>query len=242
MKGKSNTVENKWKKVAILFIVLFIVFSVISGFLFMKTSYPSRIATKMGIGGYSPSGRESYLIESWSGALDDFDTDVVFLGDSITYGGDWEEYFPELSVCKLAVPGESIEQILYRADMIEKLQPQKVFVLAGVNNISRGHYEDTIKKNYSLLLQELSEMNCEIYVQSILPVRTPSEVDNSRIDIANEIIEGLANDYGCVYIDIHTAFLDENSEMKEELTKDGIHLNENGYAVWIEQIESYVQD
>lgn len=193
-------------------------------------------------GGYSPSGRESYLIEAWSGALDDFDTDVVFLGDSITYGGDWEEYFPELSVCKLAVPGESIEQILYRADMIEKLQPQKVFVLAGVNNISRGHYEDTIKKNYSLLLQELSEMNCEIYVQSILPVRTPSEVDNSRIDIANEIIEGLANDYGCVYIDIHTAFLDENSEMKEELTKDGIHLNENGYAVWIEQIESYVQD
>lgn len=146
MKGKSNTVENKWKKVAILFIVLFIVFSVISGFLFMKTSYPSRIATKMGIGGIGPSGRESYLIEAWSGALDDFDTDVVFLGDSITYGGDWEEYFPELSVCKLAVPGESIEQILYRADMIEKLQPQKVFVLAGVNNISRGHYEDTIKK------------------------------------------------------------------------------------------------
>lgn len=97
-------------------------------------------------GGYSPSGRESYLIEAWSGALDDFDTDVIFLGDSITYGGDWAEYFPELSVCKLAVPGESLEQILYRADMIEKLQPQKVFVLAGVNNISRGHYEDTIKK------------------------------------------------------------------------------------------------
>lgn len=47
MKGKSNTVDNKWKKVAIFFILLFIVFSIVSGFLFMKTSYPSRIATKM---------------------------------------------------------------------------------------------------------------------------------------------------------------------------------------------------
>ena len=146
MQGKCKIVEHRWKKVAIVFIVLFISISVISCFLFMKTNYPTRIATKIGIGGYSPSGRESYLMEAWSGALDDFDADVIFLGDSITYGGDWAEYFPELSVCKLAVPGDSLEQILYRADMIEKLQPKKVFVLAGVNNISRGHYEYTIKK------------------------------------------------------------------------------------------------
>lgn len=99
------------------------------------------------------------------------------------------------------------------------MQSQKVFVLAGVNNISWG-ITKIQSKNYSLLLQELREMNCEIYVQSIFLVRTQSEGDNSRINTANEIINDLANDHGCVYIDMHTLFQDENSEMKKELTKE----------------------
>ena len=126
--------------------------------------------------------------------------------------------------------------------MVEKLAPQTVFLLAGVNNVSRGHYEETIRENYSLILQGLSDMGCTIYVQSILPVREPSSVDNGRIDIANKIIEELAAEYECEFIDIHSVFLDENDEMKEDLTKDGVHLNENGYAVWREQIEDYVQE
>lgn len=142
----------------------------------------------------------------------------------------------------MAVHGESLDKILYRLDMVEKLEPGKVFLLAGVNNVSRGHYEETISEYYSLILQDLRDMGCTVYVQSILPVRDPSNVDNGRIDIANEIIEELAVEYECEFIDIHSAFIDENGEMKEELTKDGVHLNENGYAVWREQIEKYVRE
>ena len=241
MEKQAKSAERKWKRATGVFICLFIVTVAVCGFLLTKTDYPDRIATKFGWGGgYNPSGREKYLTKAWSDSLDSFDADVVFLGDSITAGGDWSEWFSDRTVCKLGVPGESLEQIMYRLDMVKKLEPQKVFLLAGVNNVSRGRYEETIREYYSLILQDLSEIECTIYVQSILPVREPSSVDNGRIDIANEIIEELAAEYECEFIDIHSAFIDENGEMKEELTKDGVHLNEDGYAVWLKEIAGYV--
>ncbi len=165
----------------------------------------------------------------------------MFLGDSITAGGDWNAWFPDISISELSVPGDSLEQILYRIDMIRMLNPQKVFLLAGVNNISRSHYDNTIRNTYSLILQKLNTMACEVYVQSILPVREPSKVDNNRISQANEIIKKLAMEYGCEYIDLHNAFTDTNGEMKKGLTTDGVHLNEYGYAVWREQIRDYIR-
>lgn len=165
----------------------------------------------------------------------------MFLGDSITAGGDWNAWFPDISISELSVPGDSLEQILYRIDMIGALEPQKVFLLAGVNNISRAHYEDTIRNTYSLILRKLNTMACEIYVQSILPVREPSKVDNNRISQANEIIKELAMEYECEYINLHNVFTDTNGEMKKELTTDGVHLNEHGYAVWLEQIKDYIR-
>lgn len=125
-------------------------------------------------------------------------------------------------------------------EMVEKLEPQKVFLLAGVNNISRGHYEETIREYYSLILEDLSEIGCTVYVQSILPVREPSSVDNGRIDAANEIVKELALEYGCEFIDIHSAFTDQNDALEQELTKDGVHLNDEGYTVWIDQIKDYL--
>lgn len=70
-----------------MFISLFILISVKSGFLFLKTNYPRRIDTNIRIGGIH-SEENHIRIETWSGALDDLGTDVIFLNDSITYVGD----------------------------------------------------------------------------------------------------------------------------------------------------------
>lgn len=54
--------------------------------------------------------------------------------------------------------------------MVEKLRSEKVFLLAGINN-------------YSLILWELSDMNCTIHGQKILHVKELSNVENEkRID------------------------------------------------------------
>ena len=119
--------------------------------------------------------------------------------------------------------------------MVEQLRLQKVFLLAGVNNVSRWNYEKTIEERYGLLLQRLNEIGCEVYVRSILIVREPSKVRNEHILKANEIIEKLADKYDMIYIDIAAGFKDAEGYMNKDLTKDGIHLNKFGYSVWVEQ-------
>lgn len=238
---KSKSENRKWKQTTVIFIILTIVSMITSVFFFTKTDYWDRIVTKLGWGGYNPSSREEYIIDGWSASLAYFDADVYFLGDSITYGGDWASYFPDSTVCKLAVPGDDIAQVSYRADMAVNSQTRKVFVMVGVNNLSRGNFEKSIANDYEILIEKLKMCDCEVYIQSILPTREPSEVDNKRVARANEIIKEIAEAKGCIYVDLYSAFLDGNHEMDKSLTKDGIHLNENGYKVWVEQIRDLVE-
>ncbi len=236
--------ERKWKRIALLLLMVSLLMTAAAGMLFYKSGYLDRIQVKLGIegGGYKSSAREDYILTGWAASLDGFQADIVFMGDSITCGGDLPSFFPERSVCKLAVPGDSIQQVLYRADMVEKLAPKKIFLLVGVNNVSRGNFENTIEENYKLLLKKLTGICDKVYVQSILPVRKPSKVDNARIDRANEIISNLAQEYDCEYIDLQRAFVDEEGELREDLTKDGVHLSEKGYEVWAEQIQEFVEE
>jgi lysophospholipase L1-like esterase len=125
--------------------------------------------------------------------------------------------------------------------MVETVGATKVFILAGVNNISRGNYDKTIAREYEQLLAELLEMNVEIYIQTIMPVRDPSKVSNGRIRKANEIIVELANNYGCHIIDTYSFMVDENGELKEEYSRDGIHLTSDGYEQWYANLQEYFE-
>lgn len=81
----------------------------------------------------------------------------------------------------------------------------------------------------------------KIYVQSILPVREPSEVDNEKIIEANDILRELALEHDCVFIDLHSAFVDSDGKLIEEYSKDGVHLKEEAYEVWVEAIREYIE-
>lgn len=117
-----------------------------------------------------------------------------------------------------------------------------MFVLVGVNNISRGNYENTIREQYELLLEELDTMNLdEIYIQSIMPVRYPSTVSNERIVKANQIIKELAEQYNCVFIDTYSVMVNDEGELIEDYNKDGIHINSDGYEKWANLLSNYIE-
>ena len=190
-----------------------------------------------------PTSREKYMIKGWSRSLSDFQADIVFLGDSITCGGEWSEYFPEQSVCNLSIPGDGIPFIKYRATMIDQLSPQKVFIMAGVNNIGvkeEQFRESLFSEEYRNIVKYLDGLDVEIFIESILPVCDPSPVCNSSIIKANEILKEIANDFNCTYVDLHSLFVDESGSLKKELSKDGVHLKPDSYAIWVDEIRKYV--
>ena len=42
-------------------------------------------------------------------------------------------------------------------------------------------------------------------------------------------------------IDLHPSFLNNSGSMNRNFSRDGVHLNENGYKVWIEKLMPYVE-
>lgn len=58
------------------------------------------------------------------------------------------------------------------------------------------------------------------------------EKNNENIIKINENIKQICDELGCTYVDIHSSLLDSNGYLSVEYSDDGLHLNENGYAIW----------
>ena len=148
---------NGWKHLSYGLVSFSLLLSLAFGFIFVRENYPERVMRRIGFGNqeYQPSDTEKYIIKGWSNSLDDFQADIVFLGDSITCGGKWSEYFPNESVCNLSIPGDSVPRLNYRSDIVQKLAPKKVFLLVGVNSLGTDKYKDTINKYYRDIVETI---------------------------------------------------------------------------------------
>ncbi|WP_423188907.1 GDSL-type esterase/lipase family protein [Alkalibacterium sp. f15] len=171
------------------------------------------------------------------------ESDVVFLGDSITERALWHESFPEIDLVNRGIGSDTSQGVLERMDTVIALNPQKVFLNIGVNDIILNvDREDTLTNIQSIINEMNTELpESELYIQSVFPVRENySYVNNDEIDELNSSIEELAEDEGLIYIDIGTTLKNEAGGLKSEYTVDGIHLTGDAYMVWVEMLNDYV--
>jgi lysophospholipase L1-like esterase len=167
--------------------------------------------------------------------------DVVFLGDSITEGGPWEELFPDLRVRNRGIGGDTSEGVLRRLDQVTRAQPAKVFLMIGTNDLYRGDSEDEIVANIAEILATLKQEtpDTEVYLQSVLPRASRYR---AGIEALNARLAELALEHGAAWIDLYPAFLEpETGGIRPELSNDELHLLGPGYALWREQIEVQVR-
>lgn len=195
------------------------------------------------------SGAESLsyqrVLDSWTATLADQYADVVFLGDSLTAGGSWGEYYVNYMVSNLGVVGDTVDHLLLRTAQPELLMPNKCFLMIGVNDLIYGSDADTVLEKYDRLLAKLSAQPMQVYVQSVLPVREDQiryPVRNEAIRQLNLGIEALADRYGMPYIDVHSLFADEAGQLDAAVSYDGLHLSAAGYERWQQALLPYVQE
>jgi lysophospholipase L1-like esterase len=53
-------------------------------------------------------------------------------------------------------------------------------------------------------------------------------------------IERVAKKYGCQHLDFFSEVVDEDGTLRDELTWDGLHLNDDGYALFAQKLEPYL--
>ncbi|SFS16930.1 Lysophospholipase L1 [Microbacterium sp. cf046] len=161
--------------------------------------------------------------------------ETVFLGDSITAGGQWQEWFPGVPLRNRGIDGDKTTNVLARLDVALRADPSRVFLLIGTNDISFGHKDDEITDNVRTIVQrtQITTPHTEVYVQSIMPRRAKQA---PRIRKLNAEYKRIAEDQGVTFIDLWPA-LSAGDELRPGYTLDSLHLTGAGYRAWAEVLE-----
>ncbi|MGB7067986.1 MAG: GDSL-type esterase/lipase family protein [Pyrinomonadaceae bacterium] len=164
---------------------------------------------------------------------------VIFVGDSITDGNEWSEQMDCRKCQNRGISGDISAGVLARLDDIVAQKPAKIFLLIGINDISRLIPNEKIIANYREFVRrsQAASPKTKIYLQSILPTndtfRKFADKNDASIKILNDAMRELAlTTKGVTYIDLHSAFLDADLRLDKRYTNDGLHLTGEGYQLW----------
>lgn len=175
--------------------------------------------------------------------------DIIFLGNSITEYIHWNELLQLPTARNRGISGDTTYGILERLDEVTEGDPAKIFLLIGVNDISRNFPDELILNNYREIIERIkAETPCtELYIQTILPVNnTFTKYKNhynkdEHILYINDEIRKMSEEYDVNLIDIHPQFLDENKRLDSKYTEEGLHLNAKAYEHWAKILKPYIQ-
>lgn len=176
---------------------------------------------------------------------------VVFMGNSITEG--WintcPEFFAGKSYINRGISGQTTPQMLvrFRQDVIN-LKPALVVILAGTNDIAGNTGPSTLEMILDNLISmcELAKANkIEVVLSSVLPAFDypwkPGLEPAPKIIKLNEMIKNYADKNKIVYLDYHSAMVDERQGLKKELSGDGVHPNKAGYDIMAPLAEAAIK-
>ncbi|HEY4336394.1 MAG TPA: GDSL-type esterase/lipase family protein [Puia sp.] len=174
--------------------------------------------------------------------------DVIFLGNSITSGVDWNELLQLPEARNRGISGDITFGILQRIDEVTEGRPAKVFLLIGINDISRNIPDSVITANHERMIKAIQTASPKtaIYIQTLLPVNNSFTQHmahynkDQHIKAVNDGIRRLATQYHITLVDLHPHFLDKDGKLNADYTMDGLHLNEKGYQVWKSVLKSYL--
>lgn len=174
--------------------------------------------------------------------------DILFVGNSINDGGEWHELFNDNRVKNRGISGDMSSGILHRLKEISDRKPAKVFLMIGINDLSRGISPDSLVKNILLANDYLKQEspNTKVFIESILPVNTSfgkfqGQVSKGKQIIqTNELLNAASARHRFEFIDLHSSFIDAQGMLDTKYTNDGLHLTGAGYQHWRHLIYSKV--
>jgi lysophospholipase L1-like esterase len=170
---------------------------------------------------------------------------ILFLGDSITEGGQWGELLGDPSVVNRGIGGDITFGVMKRLDEVIRRAPSKLFLLIGVNDIGKDIPDAVIADNVRKIIQRLQAKSpgTAFHLQSILPVNPevrgfPQHYDKqSHVMNTNRLLRIVASATGVDFVDLYSVFLDAHGRLDARYTNDGLHLNSAGYEIWVKHLK-----
>ncbi|HEY0667104.1 MAG TPA: GDSL-type esterase/lipase family protein [Sphingobacteriaceae bacterium] len=209
---------------------------------FLLTAWPTQAQVKV------DSTTRPAIYDARAGQFRSFPNsrrDIIFLGNSITAYGNWEELLGTRHAKNRGIPGDNTFGVLERLDEVIEGKPSKVFILLGINDVGRGFPDSMIIKNYQRIIRriKLGSPRTKIFIHTLLPVNNTFKPalahfnKDEHILAVNNGIKMLAVSENITMIDLYTPFLDKDNRLDKDYAFDGLHLNGKGYLKWAELLK-----
>lgn len=160
---------------------------------------------------------------------------IVFLGDSITAEGSWEEWFAEFDTLNLAVGGSTTDDLLASLDEVVSLRPDEIVLLIGTNDLGTRRSVEHLVRNVETacvtLRRELP--SSRMLVQSVLP---RGREFAHRIQETNIHLRQFSATVRAQFLDLWPTFALEDGELNPAYSPDRLHLSEAGYEAWLAEL------
>lgn len=176
--------------------------------------------------------------------------DIVFFGNSITDGCNFEEFFPEKPVKNRGISGDVIPGLLDRLSQVTDGKPAKIFLLVGINDVSHNLSAQQVAQRYERLLDSIQSQtpSTQVFVQSVMPInnvnfsryKTLKGKENTVKEL-NSLLKKLSENKGYTFIDLTAVLADpKTGRLRKDYTNDGLHLLGAGNKAWIKAITPYI--
>lgn len=173
--------------------------------------------------------------------------DAVFIGDSLTHYWELAAYFCEKGqiIINRGIGGDisTAVRMRFEADAIQ-LKPKLIVMCIGANDMGWDMSAlerptiDTVCENTAAMIDTAKAAGIPIAIGSLLPMWGPfwhtPEFTIKKIRMlvdANDRLKPIVQQHGAIWVDYHSALVDENGEMRHDLADDGVHPNAPGYAI-----------
>jgi lysophospholipase L1-like esterase len=176
---------------------------------------------------------------------------TILAGDSLSLWFPTELLPQQREWLNQGISGETSEGLWKRLDLFDKTQPETILVMIGINDFVKGISDEDILENHRKITTYLQKKHpkAQLVIQSILPHGGENAtwegrdklltISNSRIRELNEKLKDLATKANIKYLDLHPLFVDNQGNLRNELSTDGLHLSKQGYLVWRSALQLY---
>lgn len=176
--------------------------------------------------------------------------DLLFVGDSITAGWNWEIWqknFAQYKPANFGIGGDHTGNLLWRLQHGDKgkLTPKLVVLLIGVNNF--GHLNETPAQVFEGIKAVVKTLQrnypkAKILINGVFPFEeSATSPKRAMVKEVNSLVAKLDNGKNIVVKDYGHLFLEPDGSISKDVMADFLHPTVKGYQIWADAMLPDIQ-
>lgn len=173
---------------------------------------------------------------------------IVFTGSSsFTLWKNLQQDFPEHKVINRGFGGSSLPHVIsYANEIVIPYKPKQVVIYCGENDLAVDTTlsPEAVAKRFEQLFNLIRKERRRASIVYVSMKPSPRrQALMPKMEKANNLINDfLRKQRRASYVNIYDAMLDgQGAPRKELFLKDNLHMNDQGYAIWIKAIEPHLK-